>query len=447
MITFAIVQIDQAAFDDIKRQLSAAGYLIYPGTDASGTQTIALHGLAVQPRDFSAHPAAVKEAEPQGWRALGEETHAALCKAQMFKLATKWSVMLATHRASTDEAAGVPQWIDDPHDIEQGQMLNPEWLKLHGLTAQQVAAGGPTMTLSDAAKSFPNGPFHPPVIGTPVDARQEREALSEREFSEWLNANRNRDVSSIFHDTVAHYAAALSSTPATVPKGKRQQFSEAAMVDMLKDGTLPRPMVWMVNCAGEPHVPPKFFVNFMPYSSGFHTAVWEPLGPLLAATPNPPTATVQQDSAFESVTAKALERAWNDGWACCRDAEFIGEEAKNDAFNGSDTLARCLAADHGPATVQAGFVSTVDVEKLLCEKLGRKWSASGISIESLVSELATVPQEDEQRWSLWVAGMVGCYLGFGVDDERNTVIAGIIQRRIWGLPRRAAMGAHKGPKP
>lgn len=40
-------------------------------------------------------------------------------------------------------------------------------------------------------------------------------ALSEREFSEWLNDNRNRDVSSIFHDTVAHYAAALSSTPAT----------------------------------------------------------------------------------------------------------------------------------------------------------------------------------------------------------------------------------------
>ena len=32
------------------------------------------------------------------------------------------------------------KWIFDPHDIEQGMMLNPEWLKLHGLTAKQAAA-------------------------------------------------------------------------------------------------------------------------------------------------------------------------------------------------------------------------------------------------------------------------------------------------------------------
>lgn len=29
------------------------------------------------------------------------------------------------------------QWIDDPHDIEQGQMLNPEWLRWHSLTAKE----------------------------------------------------------------------------------------------------------------------------------------------------------------------------------------------------------------------------------------------------------------------------------------------------------------------
>jgi hypothetical protein len=42
----------------------------------------------------------------------------------------------------------VPKWIDDPHDIEQGQMLNPAWLKLHGLTAVQ-AAGKESANASD----------------------------------------------------------------------------------------------------------------------------------------------------------------------------------------------------------------------------------------------------------------------------------------------------------
>ena len=36
-------------------------------------------------------------------------------------------------------AAQPAKWIDDPHDIEQGRMLNPAWLKLHGLTAKEAA--------------------------------------------------------------------------------------------------------------------------------------------------------------------------------------------------------------------------------------------------------------------------------------------------------------------
>ncbi|OUM00528.1 hypothetical protein [Variovorax sp. JS1663] len=35
------------------------------------------------------------------------------------------------------------KWIDDPHDIEQGRMLNPAWLKLHGLTAKQAVEAEP----------------------------------------------------------------------------------------------------------------------------------------------------------------------------------------------------------------------------------------------------------------------------------------------------------------
>lgn len=53
-----------------------------------------------------------------------------------------------------------------------------------------------------------------------------------------------------------------------------------------------------------------------------------------------------ENSPFENRGAQLLHAAWIDGWASCRDAEFIGEEAMNDAFNGSLTLAMCLAADH-----------------------------------------------------------------------------------------------------
>lgn len=43
-------------------------------------------------------------------------------------------------RNEAPAASAVPKWIDDPHDIEQGQMLNPAWLKLHGMTLREASA-------------------------------------------------------------------------------------------------------------------------------------------------------------------------------------------------------------------------------------------------------------------------------------------------------------------
>ena len=48
---------------------------------------------------------------------------------------------------------------------------------------------------------------------------------------------------------------------------------------------------------------------------------------------------------FESPRAKTLMRAWEEGWAACRDAEFVGEEAQNDAFNLSTTVNQCIVED------------------------------------------------------------------------------------------------------
>jgi hypothetical protein len=59
-----------------------------------------------------------------------------------------------------------------------------------------------------------------------------------------------------------------------------------------------------------------------------------------------------EDSPFESLMAQLLYAAWIDGWASCRDAEFVGEEAMNEAFNGSDTLEVCLNADRQAPSAQ-----------------------------------------------------------------------------------------------
>lgn len=73
-----------------------------------------------------------------------------------------------------------------------------------------------------------------------------------------------------------------------------------------------------------------------------------------------PSPTPQADSAqdeplqaFDSPRAQALMRAWEEGWAACRDAEYVGEEAQNDAFNSSHTLTLCIAEDQQLPAPQA----------------------------------------------------------------------------------------------
>jgi len=44
----------------------------------------------------------------------------------------------------------------------------------------------------------------------------------------------------------------------------------------------------------------------------------------------------------------------------------------------------------------------IEVEKLLCSKLGRSWSPVGISIESLINELAERRLENVQRGAVGV---------------------------------------------
>lgn len=48
---------------------------------------------------------------------------------------------------------------------------------------------------------------------------------------------------------------------------------------------------------------------------------------------------------FETQAARSLQAAWINGWECCRDSEFVGIQAMNDAFSWSTTLNDCLDAD------------------------------------------------------------------------------------------------------
>ena len=67
---------------------------------------------------------------------------------------------------------------------------------------------------------------------------------------------------------------------------------------------------------------------------------------------------------FESAQGRALASAWAEGWAQCRDAEYVGEEAESEAFNQSATLAQCLHADQ--TRFQGGLSN---------DELRRAWSA------------------------------------------------------------------------
>ena len=91
-----------------------------------------------------------------------------------------------------------------------------------------------------------------------------------------------------------------------------------------------------------------------------------------------PADNVQEDAAreplqiFDSPRAKALMRAFEEGWAACRDAEFVGEDAQNDAFNQSATVNVCLAEDWTAAAErashgQAPAVATKPTEQQILE--------------------------------------------------------------------------------
>ena len=80
-----------------------------------------------------------------------------------------------------------------------------------------------------------------PVVAPPTQPAQAEEVKTVRQFQEWLNDRRMNDVSSVFHEIVAHYRAALTPRPAAtaaVPEGREARL-RAAMERMDHAGPLP----------------------------------------------------------------------------------------------------------------------------------------------------------------------------------------------------------------
>jgi hypothetical protein len=112
--------------------------------------------------------------------------------------------------ASAEPVQEPDKWIFDPHDIEQGMMLNPAWLKLHGLTAREAIAASPVTAAREqeasATGAEPVGFFVP-----------------KEEGSEWLH-----QVSKLYakDPRYAEKGRWLYATPTTSTTGKEEEAFE-----------------------------------------------------------------------------------------------------------------------------------------------------------------------------------------------------------------------------
>jgi hypothetical protein len=96
---------------------------------------------------------------------------------------------------------------------------------------------------------------------------------------------------------------------------------------------------------------------------------------------------------FESPRAKILMQAWQEGFAACRDAEYVGEEAENDAFNQSMTLNHCIAEDELHATQPAEGAPAQEVQAAIDRFDAYFRSANGVPPNARV----TVPTAEWQE--------------------------------------------------
>jgi len=91
-----------------------------------------------------------------------------------------------------------------------------------------------------------------------------------------------------------------------------------------------------------------------------------------------------ENSPFESPMAQALQAAFIDGWGACRDAEFCGDDAMNDAFNQSATLGLCLSIDQSQ---RADILAKLAAER-----------AEVVRLRKTLASLVGTPEDPNNGW-------------------------------------------------
>lgn len=72
----------------------------------------------------------------------------------------------------------------------------------------------------------------------------------------------------------------------------------------------------------------------------------------------------------------------------------------------------------------------------------RIWSARDVSAAPNRKQ-----QPGDKTWAMWIASAIGCHLQMDVDDKRLEAMAGIIERRLWGLQKDSEqVGQVEAPK-
>ncbi len=112
-----------------------------------------------------------------------------------------------------------------------------------------------------------------------------------------------------------------------------------------------------------------------------------------AASPTPPAEQAAPKAApgeQNTVPAEWLEQAYREGWAACRDAETIGEEAEDWAFGNSTANSRMIDAQQAAPQQEAQEPATVPYQKLTNE------------IDQILSDPDTELSIGAKRALLWV---------------------------------------------
>ena len=315
----------------------------------------------------------------------------------------------ACRRILAAPAAAVPEkWIDDPHDIDQGQMLNPEWLRFHGITAQQAHAQQQTpQSVAAAVPESPAAAESWQAVDDPTLERAEKLILgTEGNANVWMRflPSDSSQLAAIALHCIREVRASRAPAATEAPSEPELRAAFEAWAAEEWGGKTPPHNAWL----------------------GFkgHASLNRAVGASDAAALNPITASVMRDDGGEQP-------------AFCLMAAFRTEQEATAALAAISTAPAAPAVGASPSPLDRQIARAQDAM--------RSWSPEKRASMQLQGPNDDAPIAVAKTWAAYLAGMIETYLNFDTPKEgREAAIAGVIERRMWSGP---AVGASVQPVP